>query len=78
MKITITVNTGDHKSLDIQVDNEQRIKTTLRVIGENIEEFHSFLNIKEVQIKDSGRRVGVDATYQEAMIYTGSQIAGCV
>lgn len=73
MKITITILAGKSK-LDIQVDNEQRIKTTLRVLSENIEEFHSFQNIKEVQIKSNGRRVSAALTYQEAAVYTGTEI----
>lgn len=75
MKITVTII--DHKSskkLDIQVDNEQRIKTTLRVLSGNIEEFNSFQNIKEVQIKNSGRRVSAELTYNQAEIYTGAEI----
>jgi hypothetical protein len=74
MKITVTINTEQDKILDIQVDSEQRIKTTLRIIAEQVEEFRSILHIKEVQIKESGRRVGVHATYEEAQIYTGAQL----
>lgn len=75
VKITITIiDFKSSKKLDIQVDNEQRIKTTLRVLSENIEEFNSFQNIKEVQIKNSGRRVSAELTYNEAEIYTGTEI----
>jgi len=62
------------KKIDIQVDNEQRIKTTLRVLSENIEEFNSFQNIKEIQIESSGRRVPTELTYTEVGIYTGAEL----
>lgn len=62
------------KKVDIQVDNEQRIQTTLRVLSENVEEFRFFQNRKEIQIKKSGRRVLTSLTYKEAEIYTGSEI----
>lgn len=75
MKITVTIiDDRSSRKLDIQIDNEQRIKTTLRVLGENIEEFNSFQDIKEVQIKNSGRRVSSELTYNEAEIYTGTEI----
>ena len=73
IKITITDVSVD-KKIDIQVDNEQRIKTTLRVLSENITEFNSFQNIKEVQIESSGRRVSTELTYTEAEIYTGAEL----
>ena len=75
MKITITIiDDRSKRKIDIQVDNEQRIQTTLRVLNENIEEFQFFQNIKEVQIKNSGRRVLAKLTYKEAQIYTGTEI----
>ena len=75
MKIKITIiDAQSGKKIDIQVDNEQRIQTTLRVLNENIEEFQFFQNIKEVQIKNSGRRVLAKLTYKEAQIYTGTEI----
>lgn len=75
MKITITIiDDRSSKKIDIQVDNEQRIQTTLRVLSENIEEFYFFQNIKEIQIKNSGRRVLTKSTYKEAQIYTGTEI----
>ena len=75
MKITITMIDPDSgKSFDITMDHQQRIKTTLKVLNENIKEFTSFQNIKEVRLKSSGRRVPVDSTYEEAGIYTGAEI----
>ena len=62
------------KKIDIKVDNEQRIRTTLRVLSENIEEFNSFQDIKEVQIENSGRRISTELTYTEAEIYTGTEL----
>lgn len=75
MKITITVveaETGN--SLDIQVDNRQRIKTTLRVLSENIKECSSFQTIDEIRVRHSGRRVSAGLTYEQAEIYTGAEI----
>ena len=75
MKITITItDVKTDKKIDIKVDNEQRIKTTLRVLSENIEEFNSFQDIKEIQIESSGRRIPTELTYTEAEIYTGTEL----
>ena len=75
MKISITMIDPDSgKAFDLQMDHQQRIKTTLKVLNENIREFTSFQNIKEVRLKSSGRRVSVDKTYEEAGIYTGAEI----
>ena len=56
---------------DIQVDNQQRIKTTLRVLNENMNEFIFGETIDQIGIKSSGRRVSTESTYEEAKIYTG-------
>lgn len=75
MKIIVTViNSASDKKFDVQIDDQQRIKTTIRVLSENIEEFSSFQNIEEIQIKESGRRISTELTYKEADIYTGTEI----
>lgn len=75
MKITITIQllSSNHK-LDIQVDQAQRIKTTLRVLAENRSDFGSVNNVSEVRIKHSGRRVSTERTYEEASIYSGTEL----
>jgi hypothetical protein len=75
VKITITMtDLANHKTVDIQVDNQQRIKTTLHVLRENITACASFQNSGEVRIKSSGRRIPTEATYEEAQIHTGAEI----
>lgn len=75
MLIKITINDLEkNQRLDVQVDNEQRIKTTLRVLNENMQNLSTFTNIKEVRMKDTGRRIAVEKTYLEAGIYSGTEI----
>lgn len=75
MKITISmIDLTNNKSVDIQVDNQQRIKTTLKVLGGNVRGFSPFQHYKEVRIKSSGRRILTDTTYEEAQVYTGAEI----
>jgi len=75
VKITITmIDLANNKSFDIQVDNQQRIKTTVRVLQENITDGASFQNREEVRMKKNGRRISTEATYEEAGIYTGAEI----
>jgi hypothetical protein len=73
MKIQITIqDCMNNRQLDIQVDHQQRIKTTLKTIQENLNEFLYFKDIDTVRIKSSGRQVSIDMTYEEAGIYTGA------
>ena len=75
MKITITITEpSNNKSFDIQVNNKQRIKTTLRVLGESISDLQSVLNCKNVREKNSGRVVCGQLTYEEAGIYSGTEL----
>ena len=73
MRIKITMCRHE-KEINIQMDSEQRIKTTLKVLSENIQGLDSFDNIKEIRLKESGRRVDVECTYEEAQIYTGTEL----
>lgn len=75
MKITITMealSTG--KTMDIQIEQSQRIKTTLRVLTENKKDFLPRYSNSVVRLKDSGRRISIEQTYEEASIYTGAQL----
>lgn len=61
-----------NQSIDIQIDQKQRIKTTLRVLAENRMEFLPFKHIPTIKIENSGRRVSTEQTYEEACIYNGT------
>lgn len=75
MKITITITELiSNKSFDIQVDSKQRIKTTLRVLSENMPEMELLGNVSRVRIKGSGRQIAGEVTYEEAGIYTGMEL----
>jgi len=74
MRQTITISIAHANSYDIQVDDEQRIKTTLHVMKENLQGVASFLNDVEVREKRSGRKIDVNQTYKEAKIYTGFEL----
>jgi len=58
--------------IDIQIDRKQRIKTTLKVLAENRMEFIPFEHNSVIRIKNSGRRILTDQTYEEAGIYNGT------
>lgn len=74
MKLTITVLGVNGKTHDIQVDDRQRISTTLRVLGENMADFPKDVGNVCVRLFDSGRFVDMNHTYKEAGIYTGAQL----
>ncbi len=75
MKITITISEAiSNKSFDIQVDNRQRIKTTLKVLSENIAGMEHLANVNGIQIKSSGRQVSGDDTYENVGVYTGMEL----
>ncbi|MCP1103067.1 hypothetical protein M2454_002455 [Aequitasia blattaphilus] len=71
IKITIEVPTRENK-IDIRVNQEQRMKTTLGVLNENRKGFIPLSNIETVRIKETGRQVDIRETYEEAGIYTGA------
>lgn len=75
MKITVTMEIPSiNQKIDIQMDQKQRIKTTLRVLAENRIEFLSFQNNQVVRIKKSGRRISTEQTYEQAGVYNGEII----
>jgi len=74
MKQIITFSFENGKSYDIQMDCGQRVKTTLRVLKENIRELEPFLTDVEVREKRSGRKIMLEQTYEEAKIYTGFEL----
>ena len=74
MKQTITISIVGAQSYDIQIDSEQRIKTTLRVMKENIQGLAYFLDNVEVRENRSGRKIDLDKTYEEEEIYTGFEL----
>lgn len=75
MQITITITEPImNKSYDIQVDNRQRIKTTLRVLSENVQELGYMQEASGVRIKSSGRQISDDDTYEDAGVYTGMEL----
>lgn len=74
----IKISIGDDingEYIDIYVENEQRIKTTIRVLSENVFIGWGDREISEVRIRDTGRRVPAAKTYQEADIYSGAKIS---
>ena len=75
MNITITITDLDiPRSTDIMVDNGQNIKTTFRVLSENIPDFISLPDVKQVRLKENGRIISTDTTYREAQIFSGYEI----
>jgi len=73
MRLTITISIVVN-SYDIQVNSEQRIKTTLRIMKENIQELTHLLNDVEVREKRRGRKINLDQTYEEEKIYSGYEL----
>lgn len=75
MKITVTMELPSiNQKIDIQMDQKQRIKTTLKVLAENRIEFLPFQNNQVVRIKKSGRRISTEQTYEQAGVYNGAVI----
>lgn len=73
MKITITItNCVKCKTFNIQVDNKQKIETTIRVLKENLPDMMQGLN-ENVQIKSqrSKRRITLNENYEHEMIFSG-------
>ncbi len=79
MKVTVTITEPiSNKSFDIQVDNKQRIKTTLNVLSENIADLQRLGEATGVRIKNSGRRISGNTTYEESGIYTGTELIAMI
>ena len=74
VKQIITISIPDGRTFDIQMDNEQRIKTTLKVLSENIMGLEWLGEDVVIREKRSGRRVDIEQTYKDAKIYTGFEI----
>lgn len=76
MKITITIqNCIDNRKINIQVDNKQKIVTTLRVLEENMPDI--MRDIKErfvVKSQRSKRRLNLYGSYEQEMIFNGDVI----
>lgn len=73
MDIKITFkNPGSGQEINLKLDSGQRIKTTLKVLNENVKGYCPLSEIEEVRLQDNGRRINPDLTYEEAAIYTGS------
>ena len=75
MKITITLTmpkTG--KSYDIQMSDTQRIAETLQVLQDNSNLFRHTEAIHTVREKRTGRHISTECTYEEAGIYSGSEL----
>lgn len=73
MKLTITITDMQNNSYDIQVDQRQRIGTTLRVMAENLSGF-TYEDGTYIQSGRTKRRLKAKQTYEEANIYTGDRL----
>lgn len=73
MKLTITVTDMKNSSYDIQVDERQRIGTTLRVMEENLPGF-AWEREAFIQSGRTRRRLAAEQTYEDAGIYTGDRL----
>lgn len=74
MQLILTVIGPNKKKYDIQVDNRQHIATTLRVLNENIAELAGLCGHVRVRVKESGRILALQNTYEEEGIYTGDEL----
>ena len=74
MKQIISIVTEAGESYDIQMDSGQRIKTTLKVLKENMPQLIHTLDHIEMREKQSGRKIDMNQTYEEAKIYTGFEL----
>lgn len=76
MKITITItNCVNRKTCNIQVDNKQKIETTIRVLKENLSDMMQGLD-GDIQIKSqrSKRRIDLQKNYESEMIFSGDTL----
>lgn len=71
---TITIIGTNQKAYDIQADSSQRIKTTLRVLRESMNEFSAIPENVTVRVKQSGRFLNIQKTYEEEQIYAGAEL----
>ena len=73
MKLTITVTDMKNNSYDIQVDERQRIGTTLRVMEENLPGF-AWKREACIQSGRTKRKLTPEQIYEDARIYTGDRL----
>lgn len=73
ISITITDNVIT-KSIDIMVDDSQKLKTTFKVLSENMSELVGLSEIKMVRLKESGRIIETDCSYKDAHIFNGAEL----
>ena len=76
MKITITItNCKTGSSYDVQMDNKQKIKTTLRILEESLSENWGLTGDKlRIKANRSKRNLSLEQTYEEAHVYSGDII----
>lgn len=73
MKLTITIKI-QQKSYDIQVSDSQKIMETLQILNDNLDFFYMDSIPEYVQEMDSGRKISTRCTYEQAHLYSGSEL----
>lgn len=79
MKITITIkNCISNRECNIQVDNGQKIGTTIRVLEDNMADIMEGLsdNVK-VKSQRTKRRIDLSRNYEHEMIFSGDILLLC-
>lgn len=72
MKITITIkNCITDNAFNIQVDNRQKIETTIRVLKENLPDLMQGVHIPRVKSQRSKRTLVLCENYEHEMIFSG-------
>lgn len=75
MKITYTLTRPDKGvSHDIQVSDAQKVKDTMQVLAENLSVFADLPKVPCIVEAESGRKISVEDTYEEARIYSGAEL----
>jgi hypothetical protein len=75
MNIRITIQHEEEPLVrEIKVSDEQKIATTLRVMSENIIGFPEIKSKKYIRVRETGRRIDTNLTYEEAGIYAGASL----
>lgn len=76
MKVTVTVTISQsNKSLDIRVEQEQKIEDTFQVIQDNLQIFPMDIKqIKSIRLYPYQRRIPTNMSFMEAGIYTGAHL----
>lgn len=74
MRITVTVTIERiHKSFDLQVNNQQRIKDTLQILAEGLN-MDTIRKNRYIQSKRTNYRIETTLTYEQAKIFTGDEL----